>query len=126
MEYVRRRYKSDPTAKSVQVLILILMEYVRRPRRRPARLPRPKVLILILMEYVRRPKDWCSFAILLASLNPYSNGICPKTLFLITSLLSTTFNINNSKNFTNRKKKVLFLSECKITKNVQYVKEPFC
>ena len=62
------------------VLILILMEYVRRHLYKQYCKKNTKaVLILILMEYVRRHEASWSRRTNDCGLNPYSNGICPKT-----------------------------------------------
>ena len=46
------------------------------------------VLILILMEYVRRQEILAFLLYNIESLNPYSNGICPKTSVLVMEMKS--------------------------------------
>ena len=79
MEYVRRPTPIQSSLKVNDVLILILMEYVRRQRAPAPKCEPTLVLILILMEYVRRLRYVRTTAPNYSRLNPYSNGICPKT-----------------------------------------------
>ena len=82
MEYALRDVHVVEGTKAVKiVLILILMEYALRVPDDEEMATELAVLILILMEYALRVQEsQIQMDLAVLSLNPYSNGICSKSI----------------------------------------------